>query len=426
MNSESIPFTEISHCRSCSHADLLEVVDLGILKSCGVFVEKSHLSVPSGHLRLLICARCTLVQLDRNFDLDSLFNIQYGYETGLNSSMANHITRLASKAISFLGEPPCLRVLDIGSNDGTLLNSLTHLNPELRVGVDPNISRLKQNYNAEIITFSDFYSSEVVKQISENLGSEFNLITSIAMFYDLIDPNEFVGNIKKLLSAEGIWVLELSNVFSMLEANSVDTICHEHLEYYSAFSINVLLAKHALKVVRFEENQANGGSMQLYISHLNSGFDESSVFLDKVKNENKTVELIQDLFRSMLENVTRSVELVTAHISSSNLPPGTLVAGFGASTKGNTFLQLYPNLASKLEFVAEINPKKFGKFTPGTNLKIAPEPELSETSDKIIFLVLPWHFKEPILNRYADAILDNKVEFIFALPKFEIYSQNRA
>jgi hypothetical protein len=168
----------------------------------------------------------------------------------------------------------------------------------LRVGIDPNISRLKHNYNAEIITFSDFYSSEVVKQISENLGSEFNLITSIAMFYDLIDPNEFVGNIKKLLSAEGIWVLELSNVFSMLEANSVDTICHEHLEYYSAFSINVLLAKHSLKVVRFEENQANGGSMQLYISHLNSGFDESSVFLDKVKNENKTVELIQDLFNN--------------------------------------------------------------------------------------------------------------------------------
>jgi 2-polyprenyl-3-methyl-5-hydroxy-6-metoxy-1,4-benzoquinol methylase len=426
MNSEMIPCAEISQCRSCSQTDLLEVVDLGILKSCGVFVDDSDLNVPSGQLRLLICTNCTLVQLDRNFDLNSLFNIQYGYETGLNSSMANHITSLASDAISFLDETSGLRILDIGSNDGTLLNSLTRFRPELSVGVDPNISRLKQNYNKEIITFSDFFSTEVVQQISDNLGSEFNLITSIAMFYDLIDPNEFVRNIKKLLSSEGIWVLELSNVFSMLEANSIDTICHEHLEYYSAFSINVLLAKHALKVVRFEENQANGGSMQLYISHLSSGFDESSVFLDRAKIDNKPVQLILDLFRLMLENVTRSVELVTAYISSSNLPLGTLVAGFGASTKGNTFLQMYPDLASKLEFIAEINPKKFGKYTPGTDLKIAPEPELSEVSDKILFLVLPWHFKESILNRYADAILANKVEFIFALPEFEIYPQKKA
>ena len=426
MNSNGIPYIEISHCRSCGQADLLEVVDLGNLKSCGVFVDKSQSNVPSGQLRLLICTHCTLVQLDRNFDLDSLFKIQYGYETALNSSMANHVTGLASEAISFLDEPSGLRILDIGSNDGTLLNSLSHLEPELSVGVDPNISRLKQNYNKEIITFSDFYSSEVVKQISDNLGSEFNLITSIAMFYDLIDPNEFVRNVKKLLAAEGIWVLELSNVFRMLEANSVDTICHEHLEYYSAFSLNVLLAEHALKVVKFVENQANGGSMQLYISHLNSRFDESSVFLDRVKNENRPVNLILDSFRSMLENVSRSVELVTAYISSSNLQVGTLVAGFGASTKGNTFLQLYPDVASKLEFVAEINPKKFGKFTPGTNLKIVPEPELSEISDKILFLVLPWHFKESILNRYTAAIYANKVEFIFALPEFEIYSQRQA
>ena len=425
MNSEMIPCAEISQCRSCSQTDLLEVVDLGILKSCGVFVDDSDLNVPSGQLRLLICTNCTLVQLDRNFDLNSLFNIQYGYETGLNSSMANHITSLASDAISFLDETSGLRILDIGSNDGTLLNSLTRFRPELSVGVDPNISRLKQNYNKEIITFSDFYSSEVVNQISDNLGSDFNLITSIAMFYDLIDPNEFVGNVKKLLSTEGIWVLELSNVFSMLEANSVDTICHEHLEYYSAFSINILLAKHALKVVNFAENQANGGSMQLYISHLNSRFDESSIFLDRVLNENKPVDLIIDSFRLMFENVSRNVGSVTEYISSSDLPFGTLVAGFGASTKGNTFLQLYPDLARKLEFVAEINPKKFGKFTPGTNIKIVPEPELPEISDKILFLVLPWHFKESILNRYTEAIEANKVEFIFALPEFEIYCRRQ-
>jgi 2-polyprenyl-3-methyl-5-hydroxy-6-metoxy-1,4-benzoquinol methylase len=207
-----------------------------------------------------------------NFDLDALFNIQYGYETGLNSSMARHVESLASDAVIFLGKGSGLRILDIGSNDGTLLNSLMKFQPELRIGVDPNISKLKEKYNQGIVTFSTFYDSQTVKRISEQYGANFDLITSIAMFYDLIDPNEFVLNVKNLLSGEGIWVLELSNLFSMLRANSLDTVCHEHLEYYSAFSINVLLAKHNLKVVRFEENQANGGSMQLYISHSDSLF----------------------------------------------------------------------------------------------------------------------------------------------------------
>jgi 2-polyprenyl-3-methyl-5-hydroxy-6-metoxy-1,4-benzoquinol methylase len=422
MNSEIIPYAKISVCRSCGNSDLSEVTDFGNLRSCGDFVDNLQEEAPSGQLRLIICTKCTLVQLDRNFDLDALFNIQYGYETGLNSSMARHVESLASDAVIFLGKGSGLRVLDIGSNDGTLLNSLMKFQPELRIGVDPNISKLKEKYNQGIVTFSTFYDSQTVKQISEQYGANFDLITSIAMFYDLIDPNEFVLNVKNLLSGEGIWVLELSNLFSMLRANSLDTVCHEHLEYYSAFSINVLLAKHNLKVVRFEENQANGGSMQLYISHSDSSFKESAAFLDRVLIENVQVNTIIDTFKVMLKKVSQNVQAVDEYILSLSLQPGTLVAGFGASTKGNTFLQLFPDLAKKLKYIAEVNSKKFGKFTPGTNLKIVSEEELMGTAEKITYLVLPWHFKTSILERYSEAIENGKVSFIFALPVFEVYS----
>jgi hypothetical protein len=238
------------------------------------------------------------------------------------------------------------------------------------------------------------------------------------MFYDLINPNEFVECVKKILCPNGIWVVEVSYLYSMLNSNSIDTICHEHIEYYSLNSLNYLLKSHGLKVVEYSVNDSNGGSVRLYISHTDSERSESKSFKFALNQESVISKDIKMLFKEMKKTVDNYAEQ-TSHYLTSMI--GHRIMGLGASTKGNTFLQLYPKIANQLSGIAEVNQNKFGCYTPGTNIEIFSEKEIISNAQNVIFLVLPWHFKSFILTNFKQLMDTGKVKIIFTLPKFEIY-----
>ena len=218
------------------------------------------------------------------------------------------------------------------------------------------------------------------------------------MFYDLPKPNDFLRDIKKILHKDGIFILEHADLYSIYKHNLFDTICHEHLEYYSSTVIFNMLAKHKLKIFDHKFNKINGGSSQYYICHKNSKFKTNLKRINKVRNLEK---------KSKLSNVTtfknfyKKINIIKTKLNlkiDSIIKKDQIIHGYGASTKGNVLLQ-YLNINNQtVKYIAERNPKKYNKYTPGTKIKIISEKN-SRLKNPDYYLVLPWHFKNEILNR---------------------------
>lgn len=424
MSKSEIRYELLRYCRSCSSSDLEECVDLGNMFSSGHFPRLLDEPIPIGRLRLLQCKSCFLVQLDRNFKLETLFGTNYGYRTALNDSMKTHVESVAVQAMSYFEDYPKVKVLDIGSNDGTLLNYFISLKNCVAVGVDPNVEDMRSHYAETIHTYSNFFDSEFVSTLARDFGVEFDIITSIAMFYDVQDPNQFLKSIKYLLADDGIWVVEVSYLFSMLTSRSVDAICHEHVTYYSIKSMSELLSRNELKVVDFEFNEANGGSMRLIVQHSKSRRPKSMEFCHQKQLEEEKPQMISKALKVIFQEIGCDVQVFLKHFGAEIDEGRIQLLGIGASTKGNTFLQLFPELSSKILAIGEVNSDKFGRFTPGTLIPIVDQSELIQRKGRLYLVVLPWHFKRGIVETLGKH-LSFESRLVFFMPELDVVGPSR-
>ena len=352
-----------------------------------------------------------MVQLDRNFNSKKMYGFNYGYRTSLNKSMHDHIVQKKNYLEKFvtLFDNDC--IIDIGSNDGSFLNQFESKKFNL-IGIDPTILKFKKYYNNGISKIIDFFPTNKIKK------SNAKIITSFAMFYDLKDPVDFSKSIFKQLADDGVWHFEQSYLFEMLNKKSYDTICHEHLEYYSFTSIYYIMNTVGFKIIGIDQNNINGGSISITVAKKKSKHKECKAkvirYLKKEKiNKLNTVAYLKKFESSIKKHKSELVSLLT------NLrKKGKKIIGYGASTKGNVILQ-YCKIGSPLvSKIYDINPDKNKKFTPGTNIQILSKTEIKKIEFDY-FLVFPWHFKNFILKKEKKDIFKNK-KFIFPLPKIEI------
>ena len=235
---------EIAECRICRARDFVPVIDLGQQALTGRFPAATEPDPPSAPLVVVRCTHCGLVQLRYSVDTGELFAGNYGYRSGINATMRNHLAGITTRVAARAGLKSGDAVLDIGCNDGTLLTSYEE--PGLfRVGIDPLAEMFRQGYRADLKVVTGFFTADAYTSTSGRRTAR--AITSIAMFYDLEDPGAFVSDVAAVLAADGIWVLEQSYLPTMLETNSFDTVCHEHVEYYSLAQIDQLRARTACK-----------------------------------------------------------------------------------------------------------------------------------------------------------------------------------
>ena len=412
MKKEYLKYTEITNCRACDWDQLEFIFSLGELGSCGYFPKSTSEVVPVGELNLVVCSKCTLVQLDRNFSVSMLFGKDYGYKSNLNPTMVSHLYELSQSVIEFRSNRSLKSILDIGSNDGTFLNFFAEANSStLLYGCDPAIAQFGENYSPNIVKQDNFFDTTYTEALIEN-NLTFDLITSIAMFYDLPDPNQFVENLSNILAPDGTWVLELTTLETIIHGNAFDSICHEHLEYYSEHSLINLIRKHGLYISKMETNTSNGGSTRLYIEKRPN--EISTAIFNRVA---PSYLEIKESLQKFKESFDQSLLELKSYLSIKT-SQGKKIYALGASTKGNCLLQ-YAGIGPEILIgVAEINGDKFGSFTPGTKIPIVSELLLEE-SDVDIFLVLPWHFRSFFLEKKS-SFLRNGGELIFPLPKFEI------
>lgn len=401
---------KIKCCRICKSKNLQPVYNLGNMVFTGIFPFTKNSKVPKGKLKLVRCNRCSLLQLEDNFDSEIMYGENYGYMSSLNKAMEFHL-KLKSK---YLLETYKLKkgsyVLDIGSNDGTFL-SFFNQNFKL-YACDPTIKKFKKYYRKDIKLTPDFFSLKNFR------GMKFNLITSIAMFYDLPDPLKFANDIESVLSKNGIWHIEMSYMPSMLNNSSYDTICHEHLEYYSLKSLKYLMNLANLKIVNISFNQVNGGSISLDIAKKNSKYKENKTLINwlllrEKLNGYNSLKVQKEFF-----NKCKKHRFLLKDLIKKLKAQGKRIYGYGASTKGNVILQ-YCNISPKfLDYIIEVNSFKYNRYTPGSKIKIVSEKQIKKKKPDYL-LVLPWHFKEHIIKK-EKKFLDDGGKLIFPLPEIEI------
>jgi len=404
---------KIKNCRNCKNTELFDLFSLGKISFTGKFPNTIRQNVPKAYLNVLMCKKCKLVQLDRNFDLNYLYGKSYGYRTGINKTMTDHVKKIVRKCSALVKLKSKQYVLDIGSNDATLLNF--YPNDIIKVGVDPLVNKYKKFYKKINYKISNFFKIKDIEKIK--IKKKFKIISALSVFYDLRDPNKFIREIKKILDDKGVFVLEHVDLYYIIKNNIFDTICHEHLVFYSSKIIIEMMKNNGLKVFNHEYNEINGGSSRYYICHSKTNFKVSKNIKKVLLRENlQGIELKKTYKLFFTKILNEKIKLIKLIKKIKNEEQD--IHGYGASTKGNVLLQFY-NINNKVvNYIADRNPLKWNSFTPGTRIKIISESQ-SRKIKPHFYLVLPWHFKNEILIREKN-IRKKGTKFIFPLPKVRV------
>jgi len=409
-------------CRVCGSSELTPVINLGNQYLQGSFVKPGKEMPPTRRIptSLVRCdpmrdeKACGLLQMEYTIPPEVLYSA-YWYRSGTNCTMRRHLQGIVEEAISLTSLGESAKVLDIGCNDGTLLEF--YPSSFIKFGVDPSDVAKEIKAPAEVIQ-DVFPSEELIARLN---GRTFDIVTSIAMYYDLEDPISFTRGIKQVLSPKGIWIFEMSYMPKMLKMTSYDTICHEHIEYYSLAVIEYILRQASMKVVNVSGNDINGGSLRCYATHINNFIYKKDEFQRNIKTmrqEEFDLELDTDKpYHHFQDRVNVHKEELNSLLRKLK-KEGKKIHLYGASTKGNTILQWCGIDHRIIDYAAERNPDKYGAMTLGTEIPIISEDE-SRSLNPDYYLVLPWHFKEEFLEREHET-LKRGVGFIFPLPTIEI------
>lgn len=405
----------IDKCRICGSAELVSVMNIGDQFLTGVFPRTKNQNVTGGPVELVKCMGdhgCGLVQLRQSYDLSEMYGMNYGYRSGLNASMVKHLNSKVTKILSLNILKPNDLIIDIGSNDATTLKAYPPGLYEL-FGVDPTGIKFASFYPPGIKLISDFFSANIVDKPLN--GKKAKVITSFSMFYDLESPVDFAVEIEKVLADEGVWIFEQSYLPTMLETNSFDTICHEHLEFYALKQIDWILKKAGLKVLDVEFNDVNGGSFSITAAKKNSNHFVNQPLIEKILRDEKNMGLDGvEVFSQFQDRVKNAGKELVDFLKQAK-EDGKKVCGLGASTKGNVLLQYFGIDSNLLDAIGEVNEDKFGAYTPGTLIPLKSEEEIL-LSNPDYLLVLPWHFR----NFFESLPKLKGRTLVFPLPKFQI------
>jgi hypothetical protein len=408
-------------CRVCGSASLTRVIELGNQYLQGSFVKPGTPPPPERRIPMSLVRcdptldekACGLLQMEHSVPPEILYS-SYWYRSGTNNTMRQHLLGIAQEAMGIVGRSKCV-ALDIGCNDGTLLNC--YPSGFTKYGVDP--SDVAQAAGGDIKVIRDIFPSAELSGVLA--GQKCDVVTSIAMFYDLEDPIGFAREVKSLLAPDGIWVLEMSYMPTMLKMNSYDTICHEHLEYYSLAILERILLQAGMKVFNVMLNSINGGSIRCFATHdtnYNYRGDDYLQRLRALRKEEFDFELDTDKpYRNFQNRINAHRDELLALLRKLK-GEGKQIHVYGASTKGNTILQWCGIDARIISVAAERNPDKYGAHTLGTDIPIVSEEE-SRAMNPDYYLVLPWHFKDGIVRREKD-FLAGGGRMIFPFPEIEI------
>ncbi len=416
--------TKIVERKTCrlSGEQLKPMFTLGKLYLSDFIEQKEVPKYEPVEMKMCLAPKSGLVQLSHTVPGDIMYR-KYWYKSGTNATMTNELMGIVKKTQELMPLKSGDIFLDIGCNDGTLLSFVNK--SVVRIGFDPNDFKIESIKHADVIVNNYFTFKEYQK--TNHGHKKARVITSIAMFYDLEKPHEFVQDIKKTLDKNGLWIIQMSYLPLMLKQLAFDNICHEHLKYYSLNSLKYLLSANKMEIVDCELNDINGGSFRIYIRHQDADpttfssapyRDVARMRVDSVLAYEKTLNLNSKRIYMDFWKEVNALKNQTVSFIKREKKKGKKIWGYGASTKGNTLLQWFGLDNSLIDGIAERSPAKFGLKTAGTNIPIFSEEEMRKAKPDYL-LILPWHFIAEFTRREAN-FLEMGGKLIVPCPKFEV------
>lgn len=400
-------------CRICKSKNYKEVLDLGMMSLTGVFLKNGN-DVPKSHLSLNFCKNCSLVQLGNTHNKNDMFGNNYMYRSAVTKTMKEHFNEIIDISKNWLRELKGKNILEIASNDGTLINMLNEYNIN-STAIDPSAKKYLNNYPAETNIYLDFFDKNFNSKYG--IDSKFDLILSLAVLYDIDDPISFAKTIFHNLDDNGIWITEQTSSLTLLDTNAYDSVCHEHLTYLSYKTLSQICNIAGLRIIDVYKNDINGKSLVLVITKIGNSFEPNTTNIQNyIEYENSyspdKVESWEKFSQFVIEhkiNLTNTINEIK------KIGP---VYGYGASTKGNVLIQ-YLNFTKKdLPYILERDQNKYGLETPGSKIPIISEFE-GKNLNPAGLVVFPWHFRTEIIEREKE-FLSNGGKLIFPLPNVEV------
>lgn len=417
-------YKNIVECRVCGNSNLVELIHFNEQFISPTFV-KSNIDNPLAEIKIpltvLMCETkdelegCGLVQLKETTEPDLLYT-DYFYRSATNSTMVADLATVVEKSLQKVLVKNGDVVVDIATNDGTLLRNYS--NSLVRIGVEPAKNIDWSNLDSGIKIVNDYFNDwELSKELN---GKKVKIFTCCAMFYDLENPNEFVRTVKKNLASDGVWSIQLSYVLLMLKNMNFYDICHEHLEYYSLATLNYLMEKHGLTIFDAELNSVNGGSALVFITHVENKLEKSSSLRNLLIEETEADLLNSNTYINFGKKIEGLKKIVYRTVKEEN-ENGGYVVGLGASTKGNVLLQFFGLTKELIPFISEISKDKIGLRTLGSDIPLVSDDEINRL-EPTMKLVLPWYFKKEIVNRET-GFLEKGGKLFFPMPYPHIVSK---
>lgn len=375
-------------------------------------------------MKMMLDEKTGLVKLEKAAPLHTMYG-KYWYRSGINETMKNELKSIVDSVLGVAKLKDNNVWIDIACNDGTLLSYVP--NNLIRIGVDPadDTYKSESKKHANLIIQDYFTASEIKKSKFGNLKA--NIITSIAMFYDLENPENFIKDVYEILDDDGIWVLQLSYTPLMLKQLAFDNICHEHIYYYSLFNLKQLFNKNGFNIVDVQLNDINGGSFRVYAMKNKADVskfatqpyrDVCQFRINSLLEYEKTLNLDKpETWYNFFNNINQ-LKQKTVDFIKQEKNKGKKIWAYGASTKGNTLLQYFGLDHTYIDGIAERSIYKFGLKTVGTNIPIYSEQEMRKANPDYL-LILPWHFINEFISREND-YLKNSGKFIVPCPEFKI------
>jgi len=414
---------KIEQCRICQNKNLKHILTLGNQYLVDFLDNKEDTNYVAP-LELVLCSKkdngCGLLQLQHTVPPDLLYR-KFWYKSGVNQTIRDDLEDIVRKAEKKIDLHDGDFVIDIGANDGTLLRFYKNSSLKL-IGFEPATNLLEEASSGTFKIFNEYFNSRIFEESFEDKKAK--MITSISIFYDLDNPHDFVEDITKILDENGIWILQMNYLVTMLENFAFDNIVHEHLEYYSLQSLEHLLDKHGLEVFDVEQNNINGGSIRAFIKFKDSKkFSISKRVNDVIVYEMRLGLSDEKTYLDFARQI-KSLKQQTCKFIKDEINNGKKIYVYGASTRGNTLLQYYGLNSQFIQAASERNPAKWGKYIVGSMIPIISE-EQARLEKPDYFLVLPWYFVDEFVNRERK-FLDDGGKFLIPLPQFKLIDSNNS
>jgi SAM-dependent methyltransferase len=403
-------------CRFCATPLEHTLVDLGTSPLCESFVPPERLNEmePFYPLHVWVCDRCLLVQLEQYVPPEEIFT-EYAYFSSYSTSWVEHARRYAERMVERLSLSPASLVVEVGSNDGYLLQHFVARGIPV-LGIEPaaNVARSAEERGVE--TLVEFFGVETAHRLAES-GTRADLIVGNNVFAQVPDLNDFVAGLAILLADDGVLTLEFPHLVNLIEGNQFDTIYHEHFSYFSLSTTRAIFAAHGLALVDVEELPTHGGSLRVYARHAGAAGPVAEAVEALLRREE---ELGYDslapyaTFAGRVEETKRA--LLEFLIGAKR--EGKAIAGYGAPGKGNTLLNYCGIRTDFLDYTVDRNPYKHGLFLPGTRIPIFPPEKIAETRPDYV-LILPWNLRDEIVEQLA-YVREWGARFVIPIPKLEV------